>query len=428
MKRQGRSPRLVAKRAINYELSATIYSAQLPPLDMEAFRRQRVGRRRRHRKKQHEIKPVSCAHESCIMELRKWMKDVAGFSTELTPAVFHETAFTTQIGTYLKQWYPKLQPQACIAVFLVWERHRHKQSHWYPYITSLPEDFTTPPYFTDKELSYLPDLVQMKARDEKKKVVNTFDEIVTFSKQYWTEFYKVLTYKDYRWAWSVVNTRSVYMEMEHCEYLDESEPNNIALAPFLDLLNHSPTANIKAEYNPNTALYEITTYDSYKPYDQVFISYGCLGSHKLFLNYGFCIPGNVNDEVELEEHVSKVIKREKIQHRDKKINLLKQKGLVSGMTCSNEGLSWKFWIAMETLVMDWDQLQKWSSLMTVDITEETATPAAKNLARGIIQEGLFQVRHRERYIEQNTSDADDATHVDLAQMLLTLEKSILTKS
>ena len=139
---------------------------------------------------------------------------------------------------------PRLTPQACLSVFLLWERRKAERSHWLNYINSLPPTFSTPPYFTDTELTFLPTTIRQKACAEKQKVLETYAEIHSHCKQSWSHFHQCLDYESYRWAWSVVNTRSVYMDMGLCEFISREEPNNMALAPFLDLLNHSPTANV----------------------------------------------------------------------------------------------------------------------------------------------------------------------------------------
>lgn len=79
---------------------------------------------------------------------------------------------------------------------------------------------------------------------ELEKLSSTYYEVQRFSKQHWNDFYEILTVDVYRWAWYVVNTRSVFYVSASSDYLRDAEPDTIALAPFLDLLNHSPHANV----------------------------------------------------------------------------------------------------------------------------------------------------------------------------------------
>ena len=59
------------------------------------------------------------------------------------------------------------------------------------------------------------------------------------------ELFDVMNYNNYVWAWSAVNTRCVYMKQPASEYISQEEENHYALAPYLDLLNHSSDAQVK---------------------------------------------------------------------------------------------------------------------------------------------------------------------------------------
>ena len=149
-----------------------------------------------------------------------------------------------QYLVFFLRWDPKLSPQQCLSVFLIWERNKHERSAWFPYLHVLPSYFTTPAYFTHTELTYLPKAVRYKAQHECEKLKKGFHDLTEFSSRHWNEFYKILTFDVYRWAWYVINSRSVFYQSEQSEYLSTDEPDTLALAPFLDLLNHSPTADV----------------------------------------------------------------------------------------------------------------------------------------------------------------------------------------
>ena len=63
-------------------------------------------------------------------------------------------------------------------------------------------------------------------------------------------------------------------------------------------LTLSTFLQVSAGFNESSQNYEIRTFNHYKKHDQVFISYGQHDSHKLFIEYGFCVPGNSNDVYE----------------------------------------------------------------------------------------------------------------------------------
>ncbi len=59
------------------------------------------------------------------------------------------------------------------------------------------------------------------------------------------EFIGVMDLQKYVWAWSAVNTRCVFLEQPASEHVCQSEADHFALAPFLDMLNHSAQAQVK---------------------------------------------------------------------------------------------------------------------------------------------------------------------------------------
>ena len=65
----------------------------------------------------------------------------------------------------------------------------------------------------------------------------------------WTEFEDIFTFEAYRWAWSTVNTRAVFMPHD-LTTLESGDPRGnsakcLALAPLLDLLNHSSHVEVR---------------------------------------------------------------------------------------------------------------------------------------------------------------------------------------
>ncbi|KAL4233758.1 SET domain-containing protein 4 [Mactra antiquata] len=354
----------------------------------------RCGKTRRKRIYCDPSRPISCSHDDSLKLIRIWMKKEFGFKNKLVPAVFPTTGrglmtrksirpgeilvslpqrllITTQtvldsdIGKHIKRWKPKLTPQQCLTVFLIWEKHKHTESPWFPYINMLPVTFTSPGYFSSTELSFLPKCVRLKVDEVLEKLDCSYREVKHYSKYHWTELYDILTYDLYIWSWYVINSRSVYYQSNHSKYLSTDEPDNIALAPYLDLLNHSSQANVKAGYNAITNCYEIITYDVYKPYQEVFISYGCHGNQKLFIEYGFYIPDNCNDVYEISyDDILNACEHFSVKYKEKKLDLLKHHDLLKNLVCTMDGLSWKAMTVFKTLAMEWRHLEKWSQIYT----------------------------------------------------------------
>ncbi|KAH9280986.1 SET domain-containing protein 4 [Echinococcus granulosus] len=111
---------------------------------------------------------------------------------------------------------------------------------------------------------------------------------------------------DFAWAWSVVNSRCVYVNLRlwggnksTLPHICDSEPRffyrsneNIAIIPFFDLFNHSPDVSVSIEVT--NGVLKVKTDSSYQAGEQVFINYGKHDNLFLLCEYGFCIPGVKN--------------------------------------------------------------------------------------------------------------------------------------
>lgn len=72
-----------------------------------------------------------------------------------------------------------------------------------------------------------------------------FKKIRAFIKNCASSYEHMFSESDVRWAWSTVNTRSVYLQTEpHALLILDPEESHLALAPFLDLLNHSDCSQV----------------------------------------------------------------------------------------------------------------------------------------------------------------------------------------
>lgn len=123
----------------------------------------------------------------------------------------------------------------------MFERAQGKSSEWYPYISSLPQEYSIPVYFCDHLLSRLPQPIYKSAKTQQDNVKTSYSNLKPVFIELETAhpaFRDILNFQLYKWAWSSVNTRCIFMECldscpgSHCTY-------HLALAPFLDLLNHN---------------------------------------------------------------------------------------------------------------------------------------------------------------------------------------------
>ncbi|XP_014667179.1 PREDICTED: SET domain-containing protein 4-like [Priapulus caudatus] len=206
------------------------------------------GRRGREKRRAREgcavTRPVPLDNCDTTIRLNRWLKK-HGFrnTSRLRPADFpgtgrglmacksissgqvlvslpRELMITTQtvldsyLGPHVSSWHPRLAPVDVLSVFLVCERCCGDRSPWQPYVDSLPERFTTPAYFTRRELRELPRSLDDAVRRQRTAIAASYNDVKKFMDELeksFPEFRGTMTQDAHCWAWHIVNTRSVYM-------------------------------------------------------------------------------------------------------------------------------------------------------------------------------------------------------------------------
>lgn len=151
-------------------------------------------------------------------------------------------------------------------------------SNWKIYLNSLPKTYDVP--FFDIP----PDLLPMIRPKSTQDLVQAQHDLV---RRKFDKYGLSWNWNMFAWAWFTVNTRAVYFKDGH---------DNLALAPVLDMFNHSCHVQVKVEHTPD--LYTLKAGNAQKP-GQIFINYGPHDNVKLYLEYGFVLPDNPHDHVKL---------------------------------------------------------------------------------------------------------------------------------
>jgi SET domain len=123
--------------------------------------------------------------------------------------------------------------QQILATFLALERRLASESEWSFYISSIPSTFSTP-LFQPEPLKY-PVYLKEKIKQEAERLMKSLEWV---NSRLLINRIKQLTWHEYQWAWYAVNSRAVFVEPSAERICKDKD--NMALAPFLDLLNHSP--------------------------------------------------------------------------------------------------------------------------------------------------------------------------------------------
>ncbi|KAL6795151.1 SET domain-containing protein [Trichoderma sp. SZMC 28012] len=100
------------------------------------------------------------------------------------------------------------------------------------------------------------------------------------------------TIADYKWALCSIWSRAMDFVLPDGKSLR-------ILAPFADMLNHSPEVMQCHAYDPLSGSLSVLAGKNYEVGDQVSISYGSIPNNRLLRLYGFVMPDNPNDSYDL---------------------------------------------------------------------------------------------------------------------------------
>ncbi|KAH0728858.1 hypothetical protein KY290_004424 [Solanum tuberosum] len=189
---------------------------------------------------------------------------------------------------------------------LLQERAR-KGSFWWPYISNLPETYSVPIFFPGediKNLQYAPLLYQVNKRC---RFLLEFEKILKHELENLKPDDHPFSGQDVDssalgWAMSAVSSRA--FRLYGGKRPDGTRSNVPMMLPLIDMCNHSfdPNAEIvQEEANSNrNMLVKVVAGKEIKQSDPLLLNYGCLSSDLFLLDYGFVIPSNPYDCIELK--------------------------------------------------------------------------------------------------------------------------------
>eukprot|EP01135_Chromosphaera_perkinsii_P006191 Nk52_evm8s442 gene=Nk52_evmTU8s442 len=339
-----------------------------------------------------------------------------------------------------------------LSLFLISES-LDEHSLWKPYINSIPKQFDTPLFYDKEELQLLPRDLRYRSYESIRTCLSNFHILLLCAKMF-PEFNfpeRNEMERLWMWAWEAVGTRSVYFNVrkelgtkktfastketpvafaetlmkssghqhsivaqvchpeksdiiahdENVRHLGESE-NDAALAPFLDMLNHSSEANVSAGFNPDSHCYEIKTLVPLQKDREVFVSYGAHNNDRLLIDYGFVLKDNCNNKVPMKKSLMNLVAKladevslcPVLRQRESnaktlksKIEFLKQRGLFKNLFISQDGPSWNLVSCLRVLSNEiaWSKTVTLESLVScpcIELTGMYSLPSEKELNYG----------------------------------------------
>ncbi|KAJ0246949.1 Rubis-subs-bind domain-containing protein [Hirschfeldia incana] len=181
-----------------------------------------------------------------------------------------------------------------LAALLMIERNRGQNSRWFPYISRLPHlsDMHSTLFWDENELNMircsavLKETVKQKARIEKE-----FSLVAQAFKQHLHNVIERPALENFMYAYALVGSRAWETSI------------GISLIPFADFVNHDGLFASIVLSDEDNRLSEVTADRNYSVGDEVFIRYGEFSNATLMLDFGFTLPYNTHDEVQIQMDV-----------------------------------------------------------------------------------------------------------------------------
>ncbi|KAK3916044.1 SET domain-containing protein 4 [Frankliniella fusca] len=172
---------------------------------------------------------------------------------------------------------PNFLCQEILACFLLWEKHLGNVSTWANYIRTLPKFFSTPQFLDKSHVNNFPWYLQDHSLGSIELVNDSFRHLIpAFRKDYICNHCQLtaldlFVWDDFLWGWCCVNTRAVFIDPGNVPShpLPLRDRNCLALAPYLDMFNHSDAVQVEVGLNNNNNCYEITTLQPFKKHSEL---------------------------------------------------------------------------------------------------------------------------------------------------------------
>ncbi|NXT78258.1 SETD4 protein, partial [Zapornia atra] len=424
-------------------------------------RRGRTGRKRRRKHLQSFMDGVNCSHELEYIKLKKWLKDRGFEERNLRPAQFQDTGrglmttkglqvrdllislpekcllttstvLSSYLGEYIMRWKPPVSPLIALCTFLIAEKHAGEKSQWKPYLDVLPKTYTCPVCLEHDVVGLLPEPLRKKTQEQKTMVCDLYVSSKAFFSSLQPLFAEntgtIFNYSALEWAWCTVNTRTIYMKHSQRDCFS-LEPDVYALAPYLDLLNHSPNVQVKAAFNERTRSYEIWTNSQCKKYEEVFICYGPHDNQRLLLEYGFVATDNPHSSVYVSSDTLLRYFPPLDTQRNAKISILKDHNFLENLTFGWDGPSWRLLTALKLLSLGADEFTCWRRTLLGDLISARNEQQTLNITAKICHFLIEETQHVLLQISQlKRNKGNLKAHLALVEALRLEDLKILQKS
>ncbi|CAI2185996.1 2001_t:CDS:2 [Funneliformis geosporum] len=199
------------------------------------------------------------------------------------------------LGPAIRSIKQPLSVEDTLAVFLLFVKSREEDYEGRrAHVNLLPSSYTTSVFFNDSELeacsgSSLYQLTKQLKQQMKEDYLQLVNDL--FSKHPDLFPLEKFTLDEYMWAINTIWSRGMDFQLPGKQFR--------CIAPFADMLNHSPEVQLCHIYDPQLNNLQIFAGKDYAIGEQVFINYGSVPNNRLLRLYGFIFPNNPYDSYDL---------------------------------------------------------------------------------------------------------------------------------
>ncbi|KAK3319139.1 hypothetical protein B0H66DRAFT_257792 [Apodospora peruviana] len=192
---------------------------------------------------------------------------------------------------------PPLSVEDTLALYILFVRSRESgyeglRSH----VAAMPTSYSSSIFFTEEELEVCAGSSLYTVTKQLKRTIEDDyrDLVVRVLLGQHRDLFPLdkFTIEDYKWALCTVWSRAM-------DFVLPDGTSIRLLAPFADMLNHSPEVKQCHVYDPVSKSLSVLAGKDYEAGDQVFIYYGPIPNNRLLRLYGFVVPGNPHDSYDL---------------------------------------------------------------------------------------------------------------------------------
>ncbi|KAE9611591.1 putative histone-lysine N-methyltransferase chromatin remodeling SET family [Lupinus albus] len=184
---------------------------------------------------------------------------------------------------------------AKLAIVILIEKKLGQGSDWDPYISCLPQqgDLHNTIFWNENELEMIrQSSVYQETINQKSQIEKDFFAVRPVFECFHQSF-GVFTYKDFMHACTLVGSRAW------------GSTKGLSLIPFADFFNHDGVSESIVMSDDDKQCSEVIADRDYAPGEQVLIRYGKFSNATLVLDFGFTVPYNTYDQVQIQFDIPK---------------------------------------------------------------------------------------------------------------------------